>query len=336
MTLDPLARQIMEQLAPPFRPIGNEVLDAREARRMLAAAWTPPSAPPEPVAEVREFTVPLPGEDSGLRLRAYWPERRGDCGPADTTVQALPAALFLHGGGWVFGNLDGSDALCRRLANEAQAVVVSVHYRQPPKHRYPAAAEDSFTALQWVVANAALLGVDPQRLAVVGESSGGNLAAATTLTARDRGGPSIAFQLLIQPVIGPLMDTESWRWYGQGYLWTADAMRWCWEQYLGTADFAVRVTDPRAAPLLADDLSGLPPAYIVTAECDPLRDEGEAYGRLLHRAGVPVTTVRHPAMFHGFFTFWDALPTARRASQEAFTAVREALHAADDASTPRP
>jgi acetyl esterase len=200
-------------------------------------------------------------------------------------------------------------------------VVLSVDYRLAPEHRFPAAAEDAYAATAWAFAHAAELGAVPSRLAVAGDSAGGNLAAVVPLMARDRGGPPLRSQVLVYPAVDCAQNTPSCRDNGEGYFLTAAHMRWYWEQYLGAADGA----HPYASPLRATDLRGLPPAYVVTAEFDPLRDEGEAYAQRLRDAGVPVIVRRYDGMFHGFFSLADLLPAAREANVAVFAALREAL-----------
>ncbi|MFE7358113.1 alpha/beta hydrolase, partial [Streptomyces sp. NPDC057543] len=227
-----------------------------------------------------------------------------------------------HGGGWVLGGLDTHDGLCRELAARTGAVVVSVDYRLAPEHRFPSAAEDAYAVTAWVSANAARLGCDAGRLAVAGDSSGGNLAAAVTLMARDRGGPGIAAQLLAYPVLDHRMATPSYRTYGTGFFHTSAHMRWYWEQYLdGGGDGA----HPYASPGLAFDLTGLPPAVVVLPECDPLRDDALAYARRLETAGSTPQVRVWPGTFHGFLGLGRLLPEADQALTEAAHALRTVL-----------
>jgi acetyl esterase len=230
--------------------------------------------------------------------------------------------VFYHGGGWVIGDLEVADRPCRSLCAGAGCVVVSVDYRLAPEHRFPAAADDAYAAAQWVSAHAADLGADPARLAVGGDSAGGNLTAVVALMARDQGGPPIAFQLLIYPVAGCDLDTVSYRDNAEGYLLTRAAMEWFWGHYI--PDEAAR-RHPYASPLSAENLAGLPPAFVVTAEYDPLRDEGEAYAERLRRAGVPVTLKRYAGMIHGFFQLAGVLDQGRQVLTDASSALREAL-----------
>jgi acetyl esterase len=309
--LDPAARQLVDALSEVFPDVGGKVRDAAEARRILARA---PLAPGNPrrVERVVDQSIPGPAGALEIPLRIYWPV-------AD--ARGLPVIVFFHGGGWVLCNLDTHDPLCRVMTNEVGAIVVSVDYRLAPEHRFPAAAEDAYAATRWVAANARELGADPTRLAVAGDSAGGNLAAVVALMARDRGAPPLRFQLLVYPVIDHACDTASYRENAEGYFLTAAHMRWYWDQYLGDLDRS----QPYASPLRAPSLAGLPPAHIVTAELDPLRDEAEAYAERLRAAGVPVTVRRASGMFHGFFGMAELLEGARQANDEAFRAVREAL-----------
>jgi acetyl esterase len=219
------------------------------------------------------------------------------------------------------GTLDTYDPLCRALAAAVPAVVVSVDYRLAPEHRYPAAVEDAYAATMWASRNAAGLGGSQDQLAVAGDSAGGNLAAVVALGARDRGGPPIAFQLLVYPVMDAAADTASRREYAEGFYLTAAGMRWYWDHYLGGADGAA----PDASPLRAAFLGGLPPATVITAEHDVLRDEGEAYAARLGEAGVAATVRRYPGVVHGFFRWRAVTEAADAALREAAAAVRSAL-----------
>ncbi len=228
------------------------------------------------------------GPHGEIPIRVYRPDATGP----------LPIVVFAHGGGFVFCDVDSHDGLCRRLANQMPAVVVSVDYRRAPERRWPTAAQDMFLATCWVVRNARTLGGDPERVLVCGDSAGGNLAAVAALMARDLGGPVLAGQILIYPVLDADFDTDSYRQYANGYYNTRAAMQWYWDQYL--PDQALR-THPYAAPLRAD-LNRLPPAVVITARYDPPCSEGEAYARALKQAGVPVRYRRYDNAIHGFMT----------------------------------
>ena len=305
MTVDPTTRTVMEAMARAFPDVTR--YEAAESRHLMAQLPRPPQS--EPVHEVTEGT--FDGPVGPVPIRIYRPAEG-----------LLPVVVFCHGGGWVLCDLDTHDDLCRSLANGTGAVVVSVDYRQPPEHPFPAAVDDAYGALQWVVGQAHELGVDEDRVAVAGDSAGGNLAAAVCLMARHRSGPPIRFQLLIYPVLAHAFDTGSYLDKATGYFLTAEHMRWYWDQYLADP------TDGRnqyASPLFAEDLGGLPAAHIITGEHDPLRDEGEAYAGRLREAGVDVTNVRYGGMFHGFFTLGRVLPAATLATATAHAALRAAL-----------
>jgi len=312
MPLDPTARALIDVLESYFPRVGTDVLDAVEARRILAES--PIADVPRPdVARVEDRTIPGPDGAPEIPVRIYWPRVGGD---------PLPVVVFLHGGGWVICDLETHDITCRSLANGAEAIVVSVEYRLAPEHPFPAPAEDAYAALVWTHANASELGGDADRMAIAGDSAGGNLSAAVALMARDRGGPALALQLLIYPVIERNFETVSYRDNAEGYFLTRAQMQWYWRQYCG--DGTGSSSHPYASPILADGLDGLPPAHIITAEYDPLRDEGEAYGRRLQEAGVTADVRRYDGMFHGFFSM-DMLDGARQASAEACAALAKAF-----------
>jgi acetyl esterase len=283
------------------------VAEAREALHALAAL----GGEPEAVDGVEDLTVG--GAAGPLPARRYRPAGAGD---AD-----LGVLVWLHGGGWVIGDLDTTDRTARALANRGRCVVVSVGYRLAPEDPFPAAVEDAYAATAWVAGHPAAVGADTTRLAVGGDSAGGNLAAVTCLLARDAGGPSIAFQLLVYPATDQRLGHPSMVDNGRGYLLTADGIRWFVAHYLGDHDRG----DWRASPLLAPDLSGLPPALVVTAELDPLRDEGEAYAARLREAGVAARTARYDGQVHGFVAMTSVLDAARLAVDEAGAALRTAL-----------
>ncbi|MFU8814625.1 MAG: alpha/beta hydrolase [Pseudomonadales bacterium] len=282
-------------------------LTPEEARNLQL---TPPPAVPTVVGEVENRSIPRPDED--LALRIYSPDGGAATG----------ALVYFHGGGWVIGDLDSHDETCRRLCSGAGIKVVAVHYRRAPKTTYPGAVEDCYAATAWVAEHAAELNVDAERIAVGGDSAGGNLAAAVALMARDRGGPALKFQLLIYPVTAADFDTASYHDNAEGYLLSRRAMQWFWDQYVPDLD---QRREPYAAPLAAASLADLPPALVQTAEYDPLRDEGEAFAAALERAGVAVRSTRYPGLIHGFFGMQDAVAAARPALAEAVDALREHL-----------
>lgn len=281
MPLHPLAKELVDQMSAlaPLETLG--VPEARERSTEMMKRF----GPGEPVADVRERTIPGPGGD--LPVRFYVPAGKGP----------FPVMVFFHGGGWVVGNLETTDFYCRAVTNAAGCMIASVNYRHGPEHRFPAAADDAYASTKWIAANAAKLDIDPARLAVGGSSAGGNLAAVAAVMARDAGSPAIRAQVLSVPVMDFNFETKSYRENADGYGLTRSAMQWFWNHYLKSdADGA----DPRASPLRGKNLRGLPPAFISTAEYDPLRDEGAAYARRLKEAGVPVEYRDYAGMVHMF------------------------------------
>jgi acetyl esterase len=269
--------------------------------------------PPGPNALVEDLRVPGPAGD--IPVRVYR--------PLDAASTVLPVLVWFHGGGWVIGSVHESDADCRRLAVDGKFAVVSVEYRLAPEYPFPAAPEDCYAVVAWVAAHAERLHVDPTRLAVGGDSAGGNLAAVVSLMARDRGGPGILFQLLVYPVTDiASMETPSHHENAEGYFLTRNSMLWFRDHY--TPDASIR-TNPHVSPLHATNLAGLPRALVITAEFDPLRDEGEAYADRLLAAKVPVTKNRYAGQIHGFFSMNAFLEGGRQAFQEAVDALRAAF-----------
>jgi acetyl esterase len=307
MPLDPGLQIVLDQLAANPGPQLHE-LPVAQARAFFDAMQLP--RPEVKIAAVEDRRIPGPAGEIGVRV--YRPEGRAP----------FPALVYFHGGGWVIGSLETHDGSCRDLANRIGCVVVSVDYRLAPEARYPAAAEDCYAATQWVAANAAELGVDAARVAIGGDSAGGNLTAVVAQMARDRRGPALRHQLLIYPVTDADFSRPSYRENAEGYLLTTKAMEWFWGHYV--PDAAQRL-DPYAAPLRAEDLAGLPPAFVLTAEFDPLRDEGEAYAKRLQAAGVPTRLTRYDGAIHGFFAMGLLAEVARRALDDAVTEVRRAL-----------
>ncbi|MFI9411303.1 alpha/beta hydrolase [Nocardia gamkensis] len=279
-----------------------------DVEAMLAALESFPDVTKHEAAELREIIVSrrapltrlprmqraedrlIEGPGGDLAVRVYVPEGQPKA--------SLPVVVFAHGGGFVFCDLDSHDEFCRSMAAAVGVVVVSVDYRRAPESPGPAAMEDVYAAVVWATDNAAEFGGDPERIAVAGDSAGGNLAATVSLAARDRGGPRIAAQIMLYPVIDDDLTTESYQRYGEGYYNTTSAMRWYWQQY------APNGTDsPYLVPSKAESLAGLPPAVVATAELDPPCSAGEDYARQLAAAGVPVTAHRFDGLFHGFLTF---------------------------------
>lgn len=265
----------------------------------------------EAVADVGETSVPGPVTDISVRI--YRPER------AD---HRRPLIVYLHGGGFVFGDLDGGhDGLCREMCNAADAIVISVDYRLAPETQAPGAVEDAYAVLEWAVEEAGALGIDVERVCVAGDSAGGNLAGAVSILVQHRGGPRIAAQLLIYPVIAPDFATDSYLEYAEGYFNTKSAMQWYWDQYAPTAEM-------RASPLVnllaAVSHSKLPTTIVVGAECDPLYSEGLSYAQALAAAGVPVVHRSYADAFHGFLTI-PAVPACARARRQLWDDLGDAL-----------
>jgi acetyl esterase len=299
--LHPKARAIVDQLAgvPPLPTMTPT--EARGRPEPLAAA-------PEAVGSVTARAIPGPG--GPLPVRVYRPK--------DPLKGAL---VYFHGGGWVIGSLEGADAACRALANRSRCVVISIGYRLAPETKFPGPVEDAYAAVRWVVDNAAEVRIDPARIAVGGSSAGGNLAAVAALVARDRGGPKIAFQLLTVPVTELSSRAGSHREFAEGYGLTSADMEWFGRHYVRSAADA----DEPYASVLRADLHDLPPAFVITAECDPLRDDGEAYAEKLRAVGIAARSKRYAGMFHGFMSFPGVLPEAGEAFEDAGAALRQAL-----------
>jgi acetyl esterase len=312
MALDPQVQAVIEMVARSGRP-AYHTLSPKDARQLFLE--TRPAATPTPpqigsvrnlVAETAAGTIPL---------RLYRPAGVSDATP-------LPAYVYFHGGGWVIGDLETHDVLCRQLTAASGASVISVDYRLAPEHKFPAAADDAWAATRWVVAHGGELGLDAGRLAVGGDSAGGNLAAVVALMARDAGGPAIRQQVLIYPVVDVMRETRSYADFAEGYMFTRDSMRWFVAHYLRSKDDA---GDWRVSPLRAPSLAGLPPALIVTAGFDLLRDEGEMYAGRLRDAGVTVDYVCYGGMVHGFAGMGKLIDTAQRAVSLIGDTLRQAL-----------
>ena len=308
MPLDPDAEILLEMVRAANRP-AFETIGAAEARLLFNAGRKVLAPDPMPVAETRGLAIPGPGGPIPARLYRA------------TATGNLPVLVFFHGGGWVVGDIESHDTGCRHLANRAECAVVSVDYRLAPEHKFPAAVEDCLAATAWVAGNAASLGVDAGRLAVGGDSAGGNLAAVVSVLARDHGTPRIGHQLLIYPATDAAMRHDSMARFAEGYVLTRSTMRWFYEQYLrAPADAA----DWQASPLAAPDLSGLPSAFVLTAGYDPLCDEGDAYAARLAAAGVAVTHRRFAGQVHGFALNGKIIRAAETALDEAAAALKQA------------
>jgi len=312
MALDRGAERVLEMVRLSGRP-PYETLSAPEARELFLTAREVLAPDPPPVAEIRALSAPR-ATGATIPLRLYR-------GAVTSRAEILPALVYFHGGGWVIGDLDTHDSLCRHLANAARCIVVAVDYRLAPEHKFPAAVEDCFAAASWVAQEAAALGIDRERLAVGGDSAGGNLAAVVSLIARDRGVPKLRCQVLLYPAVECGMTHASHDRFAEGYLLTRPTMKWFYEQYLREpAD----VDDWRASPLRAADLSGVAPALVLTAGNDVLCDEGEAYARRLQEAGVAVQSRHFPDQIHGFLTMGKIIEAAKPALEEIAAALRTA------------
>jgi acetyl esterase len=305
MPLSAKSKEFLEMFAasgaPPLGTV--PVPETRAAFDGIAAF----GGPPVEVAKIEDRKIPGPGGE--IPIRVYTPEGKAP----------MPVIVFFHGGGWVIGTLETHDPICRHLAKQAGAVVVSVDYRLAPEHKFPAGPEDCYAATAWVAEHAAEIGVDAKRLVVGGDSAGGNLAAVVSLMARDRGKPRIAHQLLIYPVTDHSYETVSYRENAKGLLLEKDSMVWFWNHYLSSSADG---QNPYASPLRAKDLKGLPPATVVTAEFDPLRDEGEAYAKRLREAGVPVKAKRYDGVIHGFAILGGVFPEAAQVVADIAAEVR--------------
>jgi len=312
MALDPQARAVIDLVIKSGRPAYHTLSpkDARQLFRETRPASTP--TPPE-IGAVRNITADGPG--GPIPLRVYRPA-------GATAGTPLPALVYFHGGGWVIGDLDTHDVQCRQLTAEAGITVVAVDYRLAPEHKFPAAVDDAWAATRWVAEHGSELGVDARRLAVAGDSAGGNLAAVVALLARDAGAPAIALQVLVYPVTDIGAETRSYRDFADGYLLTRESMRWFTNHYVKSPSEA---QDWRVSPLRAASLAGLPPALVITAGFDPLRDEGAAYAARLVDAGGRVDYVSYGGMIHGFMPMGRLIDTGNRAISHVAASLRQEL-----------
>jgi acetyl esterase len=294
ITLEAMARR------PP-----QESLSVSEARFQMRSSVMMVEEAACSLFEIRDDSV-----RGSIPIRIYTPRQASE---------SLPVATFFHGGGFLLGDLDTHDVACRRLARDADCIVVAVDYRRGPEHRFPSAVDDAWAGFQWTCENAAALGGDPTRVGVIGDSAGGNLAAAVSLLARDAGGPAPIFQLLVYPALDFYRRAESHRRFAQGFLLSSSTIDWFTANYADRSDW----DDMRASPLLAKDVSGVAPSYVVTAGFDPLRDEGRAYAARLREAGVEARLHEESTLTHGFFNMAGVIPAARVASRS----IARELHA---------
>jgi len=308
MALHPQCKAFIDMLASAGgKPL--EQLPVEEAR-LASVGLSNFGGPEEPVAEVQNRTVPGPA--GPIAVRVYRPIAK----------ETLPALIYFHGGGFVICSLDTHDRECRSLANASGCAVISVDYRLAPENKYPAAVEDAYAATQYVADHAAEFGIDPQRIAVGGDSAGGNLATVVATLARDRGAPLLKFQLLIYPLVDFADNSPSMQQYAKDYFLTRESMDWFTDCYLSKRAAGL---EPSASPMNATNVRGLPPAMILTAEYDPLRDQDEAYARKLQSAGVAVELKRYDGMIHAFFSFPGVIDTAKVALADSASALRRAL-----------
>ncbi len=314
-TLHPQAEKLLRALAAQPGPPLHTLTPAQVRESNSIAQWV---APYEPAASTKDVTIA--SEHGSIPARLYTPSGTGP----------FPILIYFHGGGFVFGNLDQADHVCATLSRRGECLVVSVDYRLAPEHRFPAAVHDAIAALAGVATEAREMGGDPTRIAVGGESAGANLAAVVARHARDPGVPPLSLQLLLSPWVemGDF-DTESYRLFGDGPWLPRRNMEYYRDQYLGDLSHA---RDARASPLRVESFRSLPPAHIITAELDVLRDEGEAYAARLAAAGVPTTLTRYPGMIHSFFLLTGVLEDARKALLECGDRLREAFGARKPAS----
>ncbi|MEM7734846.1 MAG: alpha/beta hydrolase [Deinococcota bacterium] len=314
MTLDPSLKPDVRAFleAATSQPAGKTptvtptVAEVRHAAEALAAR----ALPKDEVASVEEHWLESPLNHS-LKLRIYRPQGNFD---------ALPIVVFIHGGGWVRCSLDTHDTICRALCQRTPCLVVSVDYRLAPEHPFPAGLEDAYRASLWVEDNARALGGDPSKIAICGDSSGGNLAAVTAQKARDDGKPIFCFQLLVYPVTDYEFETPSFKTFAEGYGLTTERMRWYWHLYASPEDARSAQSSP-----LQGDVRNLPPTHIITAACDPLCDQAEAYGHKLREAGVAVTMKRYDGLIHGFWSMPGVYPSSWQGVEDSVKVLQQAF-----------
>ena len=312
MALDPESQNLLNMMAAANRPAWV-TLSPAAAREQYLSTRAPAQGPLPQGVTVTNRTIP--GPTGTMPVRLYRPD-------SAAAEAKLPALVFAHGGGWVFGNLDSHDVLCAQLAIGAGIAVFAIDYRLAPEARFPGAFDDVAAGLKWVAANGASVGIDPAKLAIGGDSAGGNLAAAVALWARDNGGPKLKLQMLAYPVVDAVARGESYRLFNDGYGLNAVTMEWFFDHY--TPDKTARA-DWRVSPLRAKSLAGLPPALVITAGYDTLRDEGRAYAWRLQKEGTVADLVEFGGMLHGFLSSPMLLHGARRGTALCAAALREAL-----------
>jgi acetyl esterase len=304
VVLDPDAAAVYQAFLESGRP-PYDTVSPREARELYLQGRINTNPEPPELKSVAPLAIPAPR--GAIPARVYTPLTLRQ------NNRLAPCLIFFHGGGWVIGDLDSHDVVCRKLADEGELIVIAIDYRRAPEHRFPAAFEDAFAATKWIADHAREFSIDASRLVVGGDSAGGNLAAVVAVAARDGGGPAITAQVLIYPVTDLSMTHPSHREPETSLLLSHSLIHWFRDQYLASA---ADINDWRASPLKAKTLAGLPPAYVLTAGADPLRDEGNEYAAKLKQAGVPVTYRTFPGQFHGFFTMGKLLEQANVAAGE--------------------
>lgn len=309
MSLDPQIKLILEKFNAIQMPSWDQI--SPQSYREMANQGIDRGIKKEKVKEVEDRILSLEGRD--LPIRVYTPDGEAP----------HPALVFYHGGGWVIGNLDSHDSVCRTLANKAKCVVIAVDYRLAPEHKFPAAVEDAYDALQWVAVHANEFNIDPNRIAVGGDSAGGNLAAVACIIAKERKTPNVVYQMLLYPSTGYKEVPNSMRENAEGFLLTTEQMNWFREQYFNNKE---ELQHPYASPVLYSDLSGLPSALIMTAQYDPLRDVGKAYADRLKESGVEVIYKNYEGLIHGFATFHTIVHAANEALEEGAEYLWTALH----------
>lgn len=310
LTLNPQVKELLKKLGD-SNSVALENLSPTEVREAFAYSRSQIKEIIKPVSKVEDLSIDSPG--GAISIRIYTPGGQG----------AFPILVFFHGGGFVLGNLETTDNICRYFANGAECIVVSVDYRLAPEHKFPSAVEDAYFATKWVEDNALSFNGDPARIAVGGESAGGNLAAVVSIISREKRTPSIQFQLLIYPSTHLAHNTESCIECGNKYNLTLDEMEWFGNHYLSDEK---QIENPLVSPLVTEDLSNLPPALVITAEFDPLRDEGEEYAERLASSGVDARKKRYSGMVHSFFNYSGEVDQSKVALDETVSELRQVFH----------